>query len=176
MTAKQTLRQLIRLRKQQPHPADESVAVLDRLRQDKHFLHARTLLLYNALPDEVQTQPLLDSLVAEGKTVLLPRVVSAIDMVVCRYTGRNDLAAGPYGILEPTGSIFTDYQQIEVAVIPGVAFDVEGHRLGRGRGYYDRFLSLLSPKVYKIGLCFPWQLVNAVPTDDNDIPMDLVIY
>jgi 5-formyltetrahydrofolate cyclo-ligase len=62
-----------------------------------------------------------------------------------------------------------------VTIIPGMAFDVEGHRLGRGKGYYDRFLAKLSPTTYKIGLCFRWQFVDQVPTDEHDIPMDEVI-
>jgi 5-formyltetrahydrofolate cyclo-ligase len=77
--------------------------------------------------------------------------------------------------LEPIGEPFTDYASIDVAIIPGMAFDNKGHRLGRGKGYYDRFLSQLTSKTKKIGLCFPWQLVDVVPTDKNDISMDCVI-
>ena len=120
---KQELRQLIRQRKQL-HSVDESVVVTARLRRDPHYTHARTLLLYSALPDEVQTQPLLDELLSQGKTILLPRV---------------------------------------------------GHRLGRGKGYYDRFLTLI-PDVYKIGMCFSWQMADNVPCAPHDIKMDAVIY
>jgi len=176
MSNKKTLRQQIRLRKQLSCPADESVAVLTHLKQNQHFIQAHTLLLYSALPDEIQTQALIDQLILQGKTVLLPRVINATDMQLCRYTGRRDLKTGAYGILEPVGDVFTDYTKIDVAVIPGMAFDTQGHRLGRGRGYYDRFLARLSPEVYKIGVCFPWQIVDTVPTDDTDIPMDIVIY
>jgi len=175
MIEKQALRQLIRLQKQQPHSVDESVVITKRLKQEKHFTHARTLLLYSALSDEVQTQQLLDELVAQNKTVLLPKVINSTDMELRCYTGRQDLAIGAYGILEPTGEIFTNYDLIDVAVIPGVAFDTQGHRLGRGRGYYDRFLANISDNTYKIGLCFPWQIVESVPTEENDIPMDIVI-
>ena len=125
----------------------------------------------SALPDEVPTQSLLDHLVAAGKTVLLPRVVNDTDMELRHYTGRHDLQPGAYGIMEPVGRPFTEYKQIDVAIIPGMAFDREGHRLGRGKGYYDRFLSRV-PNIYKIGLCFSWQLVDSVPTDEHDIRMD----
>ena len=171
---KQELRQLIRQRKQQ-HSVDESVAVTARLKQDPHYSRARTLLLYSALPDEVQTQPLLDELLSQGKTILLPRVVSDTDMELRCYTGLNDLQPGSYHIMEPVGQRFTDYKKIEVAVIPGMAFDREGHRLGRGKGYYDRFLTLI-PDVYKIGMCFPWQLADHVPCDEHDIGMDAVVF
>ena len=171
---KQELRKMIRQRKQQ-HSVDESSAFINRLKDNSHFLHAHTLLLYSALPDEVPTQTLIDELVAQGKTVLLPRVVSDTDMELRRYSGPADLQQGAFGIMEPTGELFTDYAAIDVAIIPGMAFDDEGHRLGRGKGYYDRFLAKLSPSTYKIGLCFSWQLVDHVPTDEHDIPMDEVI-
>ena len=171
---KQELRQLIRQRKQL-HSVDEAVAVIARLRQEPHFAHARTLLLYSALPDEVQTQPLLDELLSQGKTILLPRVVSDTNMELRRYTGPQDLQPGAYHIMEPTGQLFTDYKQIDIAIIPGMAFDREGHRLGRGKGYYDRFLTLI-PDAYKIGMCFPWQMADNVPCAPHDIKMDAVIF
>ncbi len=177
MTSKKALRQMIRLRKQE-HSAAESSAILSALLSDIHFANARTLLLYSALPDEVQINPLFDGLIAQGKTILLPRVISDTDMELRLYTGAESLQLGAFGILEPTGLLFTDYAAIDVAVIPGMAFDADGHRLGRGKGYYDRFLSKLSSlnaKLYKIGLCFPWQLVDEVPSDAYDIMMDCVI-
>lgn len=176
MITKQELRQQIRLRKQQSCPADESVAIIGHLKQEKHIIQAHTLLLYSALSDEVQTQDFRDELVSKGKKVLLPRVLNSTEMELRHYSGRQDLEQGAFGIMEPIGDVFTDYRKIDVAIIPGIAFDTQGHRLGRGRGYYDRFLSGLSNTVYKIGVCFPWQIVDAVPVDDNDIPMDIVIY
>ena len=173
MMTKKELRQMIRQRKQQ-HPVGESSAFISRLKDNSHFTHAQTLLLYSALSDEVPTQILIDGLAAQGKTVLLPRVVSDTEMELRRYSGPRDLQQGAFGILEPTGELFTDYDTIDVAIIPGMAFDAEGHRLGRGKGYYDRFLSRV-PHLYKIGLCFSWQLVDHVPYDEHDIVMDEVI-
>lgn len=173
MTSKKALRQMIRLRKQE-HSAAESSALLAALQSECHFANARTLLLYSALPDEVQINPLFDGLIAQGKTILLPRVVSDTDMELRLYTGADSLQPGAFGIMEPTGPLYTDYAAIDVAVIPGMAFDADGHRLGRGKGYYDRFLPLI-PRAYKIGLCFPWQLVDEVPSDAHDIMMDGVI-
>lgn len=170
---KQELRQAIR-RQKQMSSGDDASETLRQLRQHPRLINADTLLLYSALQDEVPTQSLLDELVAQGKTVLLPRVVSDTDMELRQYTGLQDLQVGAFGILEPTGKLFTDYEKIDVAVVPGMAFDKEGHRLGRGKGYYDRFLRLL-PKTYKIGICFSWQLVDNVPTDEHDILMDQIM-
>ena len=173
MMTKQEMRKMIRLRKQQ-HTADESSVVIARLKENPRFLQAQTLLIYSALPDEVQTLSLLDALTEAGKTVLLPKVVSSEDMELRRYTGTSSLQPGAYGIMEPVGERFTDYATIDIAVVPGMAFDAQGHRLGRGKGYYDRFLAKV-PDVYKIGLCFSWQMVDEVPSEANDITMDEVM-
>ena len=95
-------------------------------------------------------------------------------MELRRYTGTSSLQPGAYGIMEPVGERFTDYATIDIAVVPGMAFDAQGHRLGRGKGYYDRFLAKV-PDVYKIGLCFSWQMVDEVPSEANDIMMDEVV-
>ena len=75
--------------------------------------------------------------------------------------------------MEPSGEPFTDYNSIDIAIIPGLAFTQDGKRLGRGKGYYDRLLAQM-PSVYKMGLCFPFQLVQDIPMNENDILMDEV--
>jgi len=172
MMNKQELRQYIRAQKKL-HVTGE-LSPCEVLPQHPRIIDSRTILAYSALPDEVPTQALLDLLVKQGKTVLLPRVISDTDMELRRYTGRHDLQLGAYGILEPTGELFTVYDTIDVAIVPGMAFDAERHRLGRGKGYYDRFLARV-PYLYKIGLCFSWQMVDKVPHDKHDIVMDEVI-
>ena len=149
-----------------------SVGVVERLLRNPHFASARTVLLYHSLPDEVCTHRLLDSL--KGKTVLLPKVTGDSTMELRLYTSPCDLATGAFGIEEPVGAAFADYGAIDVAVVPGMAFDAQGHRLGRGRGYYDRLLAQM-PSVYKIGLCFGFQLLDNVPSEATDIVMDEVV-
>jgi 5-formyltetrahydrofolate cyclo-ligase len=78
--------------------------------------------------------------------------------------------------MEPTGELFPveSYHEIDLAVIPGVAFDRLGARLGRGKGYYDRLLSQM-PNAYKIGICFPFQLLERLPSEPHDVLMNEVI-
>ena len=174
--------------------AKMSAAIVDRLTSSLHLplssfhlplstflsppssfpLPPSTLLTYWPLPDEVDIRPLIDQLVAEGKTVVLPKVTGDETMELRRYTSRDDLQEGAFHILEPVGEPFTDYDQIDVALVPGMAFDAAGHRLGRGKGYYDRFLAA-HPHLYKIGVCFPFQRVAEVPSEAHDIIMDEVI-
>lgn len=140
---------------------------------------ADTILAYYPLPDEVDIREIIEALVSKGKTLLLPEVVSDTEMVLRRYRSSADLKEGAFGILEPTGPLFTDYGSIDVALIPGMAFDADGNRLGRGKGYYDRFLDAVHGKTstlpHLIGVCYPFQLLDAVPTDKYDYRVDMVV-
>ncbi len=129
-------------------------------------------MLYHSLADEVDTHPLLANWSGQ-KQLLLPVVVGS-DLELRLYQSSEPLLSGAYGIAEPVGSPFTDYSAIELALIPGIAFDRSGRRLGRGKGYYDRLLPRL-PSAYKMGVCFPFQLVDEVPVEEFDILMDEVI-
>ncbi len=172
---KKELRRLIRERKRQCTQEELralSLSVIERLTANARLAAARTLLLYHPLPDEVDVSCLPDML--SGRTLLLPRVTGESTMELRVYEGRDNLEAGAYGIMEPCGPLFTDYETIDVAVVPGMAFDADGNRLGRGKGYYDRFLGRL-PHVYKIGVCFPFQLLESVPAGPTDIRMDEVV-
>jgi 5,10-methenyltetrahydrofolate synthetase len=134
---------------------------------------SRVVMAFWPLPDEVDVRPLIDRLVAEGRTVVLPKVTGDKTMELRRYTSQADLSEGAFHILEPVGEPFVDYEQIDVALVPGVAFDAAGHRLGRGRGYYDRFLAEhLAPRL--IGVCFPFQRVAVVPVDAHDVVLDQI--
>lgn len=174
---KKELRTLIRRRKEACGPdvlARSSEALMRRLSLHPRFLSAKTLLIYNSLPDEPCTRFLLDSSLGH-KRVLLP-VVEGDELRVKEYTGSANLNAGAFGILEPEGAPFTDYSVVDLIVVPGVAFDAAGGRLGRGRGYYDRFLKNSGlAGVYKIGIAFSFQLVDRVPVEQHDIRMDEVL-
>lgn len=136
---------------------------------------ARVVMAYWPLPDEVDIRQLLDRLVAAGRQVVLPRVTGDDTMELRCYTSSADLREGAFHIQEPTGVLFEDYDAVDVALIPGMAFDAAGRRLGRGRGYYDRFLAQ-HPLRRTIGVCFPFQQVAQVPADSHDIAMDELVY
>ena len=151
----------------------QSANILAALEAHPAFRAANTVLLYHSLNDEVDTHAFIQKWSSE-KRILLPVVVGD-DLELRIYTGPEDMSiSGIYGIAEPTGEIFTDYAAIDFIVVPGVAFDAKGNRLGRGKGYYDRLLPRI-PSAYKAGICFPFQLVEEVPAESFDIRMDTII-
>ena len=177
MLNKQELRKEMRLRKRQftsEQLEKLSLASIGKLLQHPRILQAHCIMLYASLPDEVNTRHAIQQLLQEGKTILLPVVTGEGSMVLRTTSPSDPMQEGAFHIYEPTGALFTHYNQIEVAVIPGMAFDTKGQRLGRGKGYYDRFLPLLT-HTYKIGLCFDFQKVSHVPTNIHDIAMDEVL-
>ncbi|MBQ6190077.1 MAG: 5-formyltetrahydrofolate cyclo-ligase [Bacteroidaceae bacterium] len=152
-----------------------SSEICRRVGQMACWREARTVLLYHALPDEPDLQSLLDEGLLQGKQLLLPVVVGD-DLVLKYFKGKDSLCEGAFHILEPVGEDFPleQYHQIDLALIPGMAFDYAGHRLGRGKGYYDRLLPRI-PQAYKLGVCFPFQLLDSIPVESHDINVDEVI-
>ncbi|WP_245872069.1 5-formyltetrahydrofolate cyclo-ligase [Dysgonomonas massiliensis] len=149
-----------------------SSVIMSRLETHPAFVKAKRILIYNNMPDEVATMDLVHRWMNE-KEFYLPVVVGN-EMVFRRYEGTQALIVSDYGIEEPLGADFTDFDSVDLIVVPGLAFDKDGHRLGRGKGFYDRFLPKVS-KAVKIGVCFDFQLVESVPLSAEDIDMDIII-
>lgn len=148
------------------------------------FLAANTVMLFANLPDEIGTFSLIDKSIAMGKKVFLP-IINGDDMTVAEFTGEYQI--GRYGIKEPSlltpnsSLLFPSGHQhvlthnsIDFALIPGVAFSPNGYRLGRGKGYYDKFLSKYS-NLFTVGVCFREQFYLDIPTEPHDIPMQRVL-
>lgn len=176
---KSEIRKLVTERKRQ-HSDEElmslSLALNNVVAHHPRVTNANIILLYYSIKGEVDTHKLVDDLNQEENTILLPRVKDSLgNMEIARYFGRECLKpAGSFHILEPQGEPFREYEKIDVAIVPGIAFTKDGRRLGRGGGYYDRLLPLLGC-AYKIGICFPFQLLDDIPTDSHDVIMDEVV-
>lgn len=149
---------------------EQSDIILSKLEHHPDFQKAHIVMIYSALPDEVQTHDFLAKW-RHIKKIILPTVVGD-DIIPVELAENTDFAVGDFNILEPQNKPYTG--NYDLIVVPGVAFDKKGNRIGRGRGYYDRFLCK-HPNVRRIGICFDFQLVDAVPTEPNDIRMDEVI-
>ena len=170
---KKTLRQQIRtIKKQYSQEAlqTQSEQILQRLAVHPRFRQAEKVMLYASLPDEVQTLDFIDSW-RHQKTIILPTVVGD-DIIPVELAENVTFAEGDFHIPEPQNHPYTG--DFDLIVVPGMAFDKAGHRLGRGKGYYDRFLSQ-HPQVYTIGLCFDFQLLPEVPFEPHDCLINDVI-
>lgn len=149
-----------------------SISLLNKLETLPEFACAKTILLYHSLPDEVFTHEFAEKW-KDSKTVLLPVVIGE-ELELRIYTGKQDLAIGAYGIEEPAGTPFEEFNKIDFAIIPGVSFDASCNRLGRGKGYYDRLLPKLT-SAYKIGICFSFQVCEQIPIEEFDMGMNAVL-
>ncbi len=163
-------------------PGDELVgrgaAACERLMLLPEFRSARSLLLYAPLADEIDVNPLADRMLADGRTVFLPvcrEDPRGLDVVPVRNR-REDLIAGTMGILEPRpGLAPAGAGDVELALVPGRAFDVMGRRLGRGAGYYDRFLLRLGPGAVRAAVALDMQIWPEVPITAHDQPVDVIV-
>ena len=147
-----------------------SKEIFTHVEKIKQFQEANTILLYYALKDEVQTEFFLNKWYGKKK-IILPVVVGD-DLVLKDYHPEN-IAEGYQSIIEPQQQETTDAKEIEFAIIPGVAFDTNNNRLGRGKGFYDRFLSEVRSMI--VGVCFEIQIVPKIPLESFDKPMDAVV-
>lgn len=171
---KDLIRQQVVLKKKK-YTSDElysrSLEVLDIVEITGAFQSAKTIFIYNALADEVQTSDFIRKW-SDTKDFYLPVVVDE-NIVFRSCTSSIALKQSSLGIMEPVGENFTDYDRVDLVIVPGVAFDRNKNRMGRGRGFYDRFLPKI--KAPKMGICFDFQLLDKIPVDKNDIKMDFIV-
>jgi 5-formyltetrahydrofolate cyclo-ligase len=136
--------------------------------------NASSVLLYSAIGTEADTSLLLSA--AEGRSILFPKI-SGESLDLYRMIPESRWVDGRFGIAEPDPrnwqpSRLTD---VDLALVPGLAFDLHGGRLGRGRGFYDRLLSERAFRGSKIGFGWDWQIVDLVPSEEHDIRMDYIV-
>lgn len=133
------------------------------------------VLGFAAAPEELDPAPLLEALRARGAVVCLPRIAGpgALSLHVCEVSDR--LQPGPFGLLQPSPDAEEAYaDRIDLVIVPGVAFDAGGRRLGFGGGYYDRLLAGM-PHATRLALAYDAQLIARVPTEAHDEPVDLIV-
>lgn len=179
MTSKSAVRTEMRRLRQGLHPVERRVRsrqIAERLWTRRAFVEAERVLFYAAREGEVETLPLLTRWLAEGRRAIFPRVEGG-EMVLMEVRDLADLSPGYRRVLEPRrgGGRVIPLAEVEVALVPGLAFDLEGNRLGQGGGHYDRVLARLSPSTLTIGLAFDFQVLGRLPVEVHDVPVDLIV-
>jgi 5-formyltetrahydrofolate cyclo-ligase len=173
-------RQAYAARKAQPHKAQISQWVCRRIVTLSEYKNANVVMWYLDSRSELRTRGAVSEALAIEKTIVIP-YCDNYELHLWRLRNLDELVSGSYGILEPPKSRWNegarqiDIEQLDMIIVPGVAFDRFGNRLGNGHGYYDRFLARLPPHTPIIAACFESQMFDNIPVDPHDIPIHKVV-
>jgi len=178
---KQTLKQkIIEKRKSltKEEIKEKSSKIKENLYSLDEFKEAKNIMAYVSFNSEVDTQNLIKELLDKEKNVIVPFVQKNSPILqLSELKSFNELEPKTLGILEPKDNFIREFniKKLDLVIIPGIVFDQNGHRIGYGYGYYDRFLKKLSDKIKKIGFACEFQLVNKIPEEIHDVPVNIVI-
>ena len=150
-----------------------SARLAEKFFQTELYRQAKTIYGYLSYNQEVRTEPILRRAQADGKRVAVPKVYGD-EMRFLWLDDLQQVAPGAYGIPEPIADGPVAMDETALVLMPGLAFDPEGHRLGYGGGFYDRYLAD-QPKHLLVALCYRFQLLDHLETEAHDVPVDLVI-
>lgn len=168
---------LLRLKTQKEEDRDrKSNLVKKKLFSTNVFKKAKKVMFFVSFGGEINTEDMIKEARILGKTIAVPVCGKNGAMKPCVFTDKTRFISGLFGIKEPAIKKFIKLKDLDVVVVPGVAFDKKGNRLGRGKGYYDRFLEKLSPKTVSIGLAYDFQILPSVPADSYDKKLNKVIF
>jgi len=172
--------QLLRLLRNQKEEdrRRKSLVIQEKLFTTQEFQNSKTILFYASFDGEVETHEMMLRAMEIGKKIALPTIIRGQqEFVPVIVDNLASLENGPYGIKQPKLDPSQELRAsaLDLCVVPGVAFDRQNHRLGRGAGYYDRFLNTLPKEIPSIGLAFCFQLVDALPKQAHDVPVSFVI-
>lgn len=147
---------------------DISKLILEKLYKLNCFQKAKSVFTYISLPDEIDTKPIL---LIRDKKIFVPKIIN--DNIIFSKYDKNNLTINKYGILEPKEYIKVCPQNSDIIIIPALAADINFNRIGYGGGYYDRFLK--NAAGIKIALLPDEFIYNSICTNENDIPVDIII-
>lgn len=164
------LKQLCHFPKAAKSAADEQL--LERLCQTASYRRAETLATYLSLPHECNTKPLIDRALTDGKRVVVPKVISAGQMVFMDYNSQH-LSPGPFGILEPDCGQPIAPSEIDLIHVPGLGFNAQGFRIGYGGGFYDRYLANFSGQT--LATLYSFQSVEWSPNSHDVAVKEMLI-
>ena len=182
MTKQAIRRSMLEKLRQQPEQirVKKSRLIAQRIRRLAPYRKAKVLLCYVAIDGEVETRPILAQALADGKRVAVPVTLKGnrrLAAVEVQDPEKELVLKGLFGIPEPAPIARRRVapSRLDLVLVPGVAFDRQGRRLGRGQGYFDRFLGRVPPAVPRIGLGFRFQVIKEIPWEPHDQPVCKVV-
>ncbi|HPD01495.1 MAG TPA: 5-formyltetrahydrofolate cyclo-ligase [Acetivibrio sp.] len=160
---------------------NRSIRITDKLTSLERFKESKIIMTYMDFKNEVMTSFLTEYCLKLGKTLAFPLIESFQGVKkICAYEPKdhiNGLKLGAYGILEPVRQLSKkiDPKEIDMVVVPGVAFDTKGYRIGYGAGYYDVFLKEVKDECFKVGIAFELQVIENIPKEEHDVSLDAIV-
>ncbi len=152
-----------------------SEAACERMVRHPRFQSARTLALFSSIREEVETAPLARETLRRGARLVYPRVEGE-QIVFREIRGEEDFVPSRFGMLEPAPSCpKVEWDALDFVLVPGLAFDPRGNRLGYGKGFYDRALGRLRPEALTVGFCHDFQILDRVPAGPGDVPVQEIV-
>ena len=150
--------------------------IVSRLIENPVYQQSTTIMAYASMPEEIQLNELFDHAFANNKILAIPLIIGRGTMRPVFLPTIEDLVVGDFGIMTVRQDCrtFVEFNDIDCIIVPGAAFDRQGNRLGLGGGYYDRFLKRV-PHAKRIALAFDYQLIDAVPSENHDAKMNIII-
>ncbi len=185
---------LLRLKRQEEKDRNRKSRIIkNKLFRMTVFKKAKTVMFYIAFGGEVKTEEMIRRAKKIGKIVCVPALspsaslgINSIEGQVMKkdrismrpvlMAGHAELVKGPYGVMQPVIQKVVNLQSLDMVIVPGLAFDKKGNRLGRGKGYYDRFIKEIPRNANTIGLAYDFQILPSVPTTKDDINVKKVLF
>ena len=152
---------------------EKSKKIKNTLLNLAHYKKSKTAMFFVSFNSEVDTHEMIKKSL-KNKTVVVPKVANNEIEPSIILDFDNLVSSGKFGILELIEAMKIAYKNIDLILVPGIAFDLHGHRVGYGLGYYDKFLKKV-PKAVKIGLCFDFQVADKISHEEHDVPVDLIV-
>ncbi|MBU3158219.1 5-formyltetrahydrofolate cyclo-ligase [Clostridium frigoris] len=181
-TLKNNLRKnMLNIRKNMPHKdiCDFSLKIMDTIIGLPQFINCKNIMLYISFKNEVDTHKLATWCLNNNKTVIAPYCIKSSSKIIPFIINNlnTDLTKSTFGIMEPKHDILVraNIENIDLIIVPGVVFDENCNRIGFGAGYYDRFLPMKTKNTSTIGIAYDYQIIDKVPTDVYDVPLDFII-
>ena len=171
---------LNRLREQSEQQRErKSKQIEKKLLKQEEFIKAKRVMFYLAFDGEVKTESMINKARGLGKQIYVPCCdIENKILKPCILMKNSVLKKGPYQTLEPQNKINIHLKKLDLVIVPALAFDKSGNRIGRGKGYYDRFLKkvLALKRTHSIGLAFDFQILPTLPLEQNDMPVEKVLF
>lgn len=154
--------------------AEKSKAAAKAFLQSKLYKNVQQIMIYLPLGNETDTSEIIDASFRDGKKIVLPVTDPQTGVITpCLYEKDTKLIKGAFSVTEPEITVPADMSKTDVVLVPGIAFDLSGNRLGFGKGCYDRLLEGTS--AVKVGVCYDWQICPEITADEHDVKMDFLI-